>query len=64
MACALVEEAVKDADVIVTVTSSSKPVVMAQWVKPGAHLNGRPSGSCIHMIFNWHGQFYIMEQKN
>ena len=30
----------KDADVIVTVTSSSVPVLQAQWVKPGAHING------------------------
>lgn len=36
-----VQEAVKDADVIVTVTSSSTPVLMKDWVKPGAHVNGR-----------------------
>jgi hypothetical protein len=35
-----VQQAVKDADVIVTVTCSSKPVLMAEWVKPGAHING------------------------
>lgn len=35
------QEAVKDADVIVTVTSSSTPVLMKDWVKPGAHVNGR-----------------------
>lgn len=36
-----VQEAVKDADIIVTVTSSSTPVLMKDWVKPGAHVNGR-----------------------
>ena len=33
--------AVKDADVIVTVTNSSTPVLMVDWVKPGAHVNGK-----------------------
>ena len=40
VACDSAEEAVKEADVVVTVTSSSTPVVKAQWIKPGAHLNG------------------------
>lgn len=39
-----VQEAVKDADVIVTVTSSSTPVLMKDWVKPGAHVNA--VGAC------------------
>ncbi|GFO18737.1 ketimine reductase mu-crystallin [Plakobranchus ocellatus] len=43
-ACANVEEAVKDADVIVTVTSSSTPILMAEWIKPGAHINA--VGAC------------------
>jgi alanine dehydrogenase len=33
------EEAVKDSDVIVTVTPSRQPVVKLEWVKPGAHIN-------------------------
>lgn len=37
-ACWSVEEAVKGADVIVTVTRSTEPVVQGQWVKPGAHV--------------------------
>ncbi|GFR67880.1 ketimine reductase mu-crystallin [Elysia marginata] len=44
VACESVEDAVRGADVIVTVTSSSSPVLMAQWVKPGAHING--VGAC------------------
>ncbi|XP_054625198.1 ketimine reductase mu-crystallin [Dunckerocampus dactyliophorus] len=36
--CDSAEMAVKGADVIVTVTSSSEPVLFGQWVKPGAHV--------------------------
>ncbi|XP_005092454.1 ketimine reductase mu-crystallin [Aplysia californica] len=43
-AFASVEDAVRDADVIVTVTSSDKPVLKAEWVKPGAHINA--VGAC------------------
>lgn len=34
-----VEEAVRDADIIVTATSSREPIVKRAWVKPGAHIN-------------------------
>ncbi|CAL9698882.1 unnamed protein product [Knipowitschia caucasica] len=36
--CESVEAAVKGADVIVTVTRSTEPVLFGQWVKPGAHV--------------------------
>ena len=39
-ACSSVEEAVKDADVIVTVTTSKEPLVCAKWIKQGALVNG------------------------
>lgn len=39
-ACVSVEEAVRGADVIVTVTTSTEPVLFGQWVKPGAHVAG------------------------
>jgi ornithine cyclodeaminase/alanine dehydrogenase-like protein (mu-crystallin family) len=32
-------EALRDADVVVTVTSSREPVLRREWLKPGAHLN-------------------------
>jgi ornithine cyclodeaminase/alanine dehydrogenase-like protein (mu-crystallin family) len=34
-----VEEAVRDADIVVTVTSSKEPVVRREWIRPGTHIN-------------------------
>ncbi|KAH9373274.1 hypothetical protein HPB48_005019 [Haemaphysalis longicornis] len=34
------EEAVRDADVIVTATASPTPILQADWLKKGAHVNG------------------------
>jgi alanine dehydrogenase len=34
------EEAVADADIVTTATNSATPVVMASWLKAGAHVNG------------------------
>ena len=39
------EEAVRDADVVVTVTSSAEPVVQREWLKDGAHVNA--VGACF-----------------
>ena len=38
------DEAVRDADVIVTVTSSKTPVLKGDWLKPGCHVNA--IGAC------------------
>jgi ornithine cyclodeaminase/alanine dehydrogenase-like protein (mu-crystallin family) len=38
------EEAVQGADVVVTVTSSTTPVLKGEWLKPGAHVNA--VGAC------------------
>src|SRR5206468_12537302 len=38
-ACASVREAVEGADIVCTVTSSREPVVLGQWLAPGAHVN-------------------------
>ena len=39
------EECARDADVIATITSSKEPVLMGDWVKPGAHINAAGSNS-------------------
>jgi ornithine cyclodeaminase/alanine dehydrogenase-like protein (mu-crystallin family) len=36
---ATAEAAVRDADVVVSVTNSPEPVVLGQWLKPGAYVN-------------------------
>jgi ornithine cyclodeaminase/alanine dehydrogenase-like protein (mu-crystallin family) len=38
------EAAVRDADVVVTVTSSTMPVLQGSWLKPGSHVNA--IGAC------------------
>jgi thiomorpholine-carboxylate dehydrogenase len=38
------EEAVQDADAVVTVTSSKTPVLNGDWLKPGCHVNA--IGAC------------------
>ncbi|XP_014675244.1 PREDICTED: ketimine reductase mu-crystallin-like [Priapulus caudatus] len=43
--CESAEEAVKDADIICTVTFSATPVLQGEWVKAGAHVNA--VGACI-----------------
>lgn len=43
-ACSCAEEAVRDADIICTLTPSPTPVLESGWVKPGAHINA--VGAC------------------
>ncbi|XP_028354336.1 ketimine reductase mu-crystallin isoform X1 [Physeter macrocephalus] len=43
--CSSVQEAVTGADVIITVTMATEPILFGEWVKPGAHINGRPRPS-------------------
>jgi ornithine cyclodeaminase/alanine dehydrogenase-like protein (mu-crystallin family) len=38
-AAASAQEAVAEADIVCTVTSSSEPIVKGEWVRPGTHLN-------------------------
>jgi ornithine cyclodeaminase/alanine dehydrogenase-like protein (mu-crystallin family) len=37
------EAAVRDADIVVTATSSAAPVLEAAWIRPGAHINAMGS---------------------
>lgn len=48
--CSSVQEAVTGADVIITVTMATEPILFGEWVKPGAHINGKQSGS---MSLGW-----------
>ncbi|XP_043943157.1 ketimine reductase mu-crystallin [Protopterus annectens] len=41
--CSSAKEAVVGADVILTVTMATEPVLFGEWVKPGAHICGRNS---------------------
>lgn len=45
VAAASVEEAVRGADVVVTVTSATEPVLRREWLKPGVHVNA--VGACF-----------------
>lgn len=42
------EECVKDADVIVTATFASSPILRGKWIKPGAHINAVGAGINHH----------------
>jgi ornithine cyclodeaminase/alanine dehydrogenase-like protein (mu-crystallin family) len=37
--CSSVEETVRDADVVVTVTSAAEPILSGEWLSPGAYVN-------------------------
>ncbi|XP_072125285.1 ketimine reductase mu-crystallin isoform X3 [Mobula birostris] len=37
--CGSAQEAVSGADVVITVTMATEPVLFGEWVKPGAHIN-------------------------
>lgn len=43
-ALATAQQAVKDADIICTVTSASEPILKGEWVQPGQHINVVGSG--------------------
>lgn len=48
--CASAKEAVEGADVIITVTGASQPVLFGDWVKPGAHVAGKASWERLSFI--------------
>ncbi|XP_035205205.1 ketimine reductase mu-crystallin-like [Stegodyphus dumicola] len=41
IACHTVKDAVETADIIVTATMAQKPILKKEWVKMGAHINGK-----------------------
>lgn len=43
-----VEEAVRDADIVVTVTNATEPFLQAEWVAPGTHINAVGSSTPSH----------------
>ncbi|MBC5580320.1 ornithine cyclodeaminase family protein [Anaerofilum sp. BX8] len=42
--CASAEEAVREADIVCTVTQAREPILLGRWLKPGAHINA--VGAC------------------
>lgn len=46
-ACESRELCVRGADVIVTATYASEPIVEAEWLTPGVHINGKCKESSI-----------------
>lgn len=49
--CSSAQEAVTGADVIVTVTMATTPILFGDWVKPGAHINGMFCSHCVRQVF-------------
>lgn len=47
-----VQEAVTGADVIITVTMATEPILFGNWVKPGAHINGKWCG-VWQLVVDW-----------
>jgi ornithine cyclodeaminase len=41
------EVAVRDSDIVVTITTSAKPVVLGEWLSPGTHINAAGSNALI-----------------
>jgi ornithine cyclodeaminase len=47
-AAASVEEAVRDADIVVTVTNATTPFLRPEWIAPGTHINAVGSSTPSH----------------
>ena len=63
-ACNTVQEAVKDADVIVTVTGSPTPVLKPEWVKPGAHINGKSNSGVLSLCILGNFAFFLLSAES
>jgi ornithine cyclodeaminase/alanine dehydrogenase-like protein (mu-crystallin family) len=51
-AAATAKEAVTDADIVVTATNSSTPVIMSEWLAPGTHVNAMGANSATRREFD------------
>jgi thiomorpholine-carboxylate dehydrogenase len=60
------EAAVKDADIVVTVTNSSTPVLMGRWLKPGAlvHAVGAPRPTWRELDDEAMGNYLIADNRH
>ncbi|ONI78674.1 hypothetical protein ALI144C_28120 [Actinosynnema sp. ALI-1.44] len=47
-AAASAEEAVRDADIVVTVTTATEPVLRREWIRPGTHVNAVGASTVRH----------------
>ncbi len=41
------EEAVRDADIVITITNAREPVLLGQWLRPGLHINAAGSNHLL-----------------
>ena len=65
IACADAEAAVRNADIIVTVTNASTPVLMGRWLKPGAlvHAVGAPRPGWRELDDEAMGNYVIADHR-
>ncbi|WP_310450540.1 ornithine cyclodeaminase family protein [Sulfuritalea sp.] len=64
-ACADAEGAVREADIVVTVTNASTPVLLGRWLKPGAlvHAVGAPRPGWRELDDEAMGNYLIADQR-
>jgi ornithine cyclodeaminase/alanine dehydrogenase-like protein (mu-crystallin family) len=61
---ASVEEAVRDADVVVLTTSSSEPIVRREWFKPGAHVTTVGMGQELDQATLREGRLFVDRRES
>ncbi|KAI5939926.1 ketimine reductase mu-crystallin isoform X1 [Manis javanica] len=65
--CSSVQEAVTGADVIITVTMATEPILFGKWVKPGAHINAvgasRPDWRELDDVLMTQAVLYVDSQE-
>jgi ornithine cyclodeaminase len=58
---ASVEEAVAGADIVITITTATAPVLQAAWLKPGATVIGLGDEELAPDLFGWANRFVVDE---